>query len=154
MKYSCFSKDITPDWVGLVDCIERRGSLKRVHNIELFLDDEVKTTICDHYHLADDIDIENMETELIFFENYKQHNGKDLTEEIKAIKKRGYENAAMKERKEAAEYLKKGNPALANIKNMLANEYEKILDSYKISQRKIPCLETSGKGTIDRYRFR
>lgn len=40
-----FRVNVKPDWQGLVDCILRKGTPKRVHFIELFLDGEVKEAI-------------------------------------------------------------------------------------------------------------
>jgi uroporphyrinogen decarboxylase len=49
-------KKITPDWQGLVDCIMRKGTPARVHNIELFLDDEIKDSICDRFNLLENLE--------------------------------------------------------------------------------------------------
>ncbi len=46
----------SPDWEGLRDCIMRKGTPRRVHNIELFLDEEVKTLICSRFGLCDGLD--------------------------------------------------------------------------------------------------
>lgn len=46
-----FSIDITPDWQAMQACILRRGTPKRVHVIELFLDGEVQQAIVDRYDL-------------------------------------------------------------------------------------------------------
>jgi len=51
-----FDTRVTPDWQGLVDCIMRRGTPRRVHHIELFLDPEVKEWLCQRYGLTDDLD--------------------------------------------------------------------------------------------------
>jgi uroporphyrinogen decarboxylase len=51
-----FSHPQTPNWEGLIDCISRQKTPDRVHNIELFLDIEVKTTLCDRFHIDQDID--------------------------------------------------------------------------------------------------
>jgi uroporphyrinogen decarboxylase len=51
-----FDPRVSPDWEGLVDCIMRRGTPRRVHHIELFLDREVKEWLCQHYGLLDDLD--------------------------------------------------------------------------------------------------
>jgi len=56
MKGSPFSIDIAPDWEELVRCIERKGMPKRVHFIELFLDAEVQTALCDRFSLLDGLD--------------------------------------------------------------------------------------------------
>jgi uroporphyrinogen decarboxylase len=48
-----FANTITPDWEGFVACVARKGTPKRVHCIELFLDEEVKQAICARYGLLD-----------------------------------------------------------------------------------------------------
>jgi uroporphyrinogen decarboxylase len=48
-----FSVDITPDWEALLRCIRREGTPERVHFVELFLDEEVQTAICERYGLLD-----------------------------------------------------------------------------------------------------
>lgn len=53
---SPFDIPVAPDWESLVRCIERQGTPGRVHFIELFLDAEVQTAICDRYGLAQDLD--------------------------------------------------------------------------------------------------
>ena len=56
MKGTPFAVDVQPDWKGLVDCIMRRGTPRRVHHIELFLDVEVNAAIARRYGLWDDLD--------------------------------------------------------------------------------------------------
>jgi uroporphyrinogen decarboxylase len=51
IKSDYFSVNFSPDWQGLVDCIMRRGTPKRVYNIELFLDEEIKDVICERFGL-------------------------------------------------------------------------------------------------------
>lgn len=51
-----FARKVTPDWEGLRDCILRRGTPKRVHNIELFLDWEVEEAVCQRFGLLDRLD--------------------------------------------------------------------------------------------------
>jgi uroporphyrinogen decarboxylase len=41
-----FSVDVEPDYEELVNTIKRNGEAKRVHFIELYLDDEIKSEIC------------------------------------------------------------------------------------------------------------
>jgi len=53
---SPFSASVTPDWEAFRDCILRKGTPKRVHHIELFLDAEVQQAICKRYHLLDGLD--------------------------------------------------------------------------------------------------
>lgn len=48
-----FSEPVEPDWRGLVDCILRNGTPRRVHHIELFLDGEVQTAVCERFGLLD-----------------------------------------------------------------------------------------------------
>ncbi len=48
--------DVTPNWEGLLACIERKGTPERVHHIELFLDSEIQDAICERYDLLDDVD--------------------------------------------------------------------------------------------------
>ncbi len=50
---SPFTTPVAPDWEALRDCILRKGTPKRVHHIELFLDGEVQEAICRRYHLLD-----------------------------------------------------------------------------------------------------
>jgi len=51
-----FSVPVEPDWQGLVDCIMRRGTPRRVYHIELFLDREVQDTICRRYGVLRGLD--------------------------------------------------------------------------------------------------
>jgi len=53
---SPFSIDVTPDWEGLVRCIERRGTPDRVYFIELFLDGEVQDALCERFGLLEGLD--------------------------------------------------------------------------------------------------
>jgi uroporphyrinogen decarboxylase len=55
MPETPFSVEVTPDWIAFRDCIMRRGTPKRVHYIELFLDGEVKQEICRRYGVAADL---------------------------------------------------------------------------------------------------
>ncbi len=56
MNDTLFSVDATPNWEGLVRCIERKETPDRVYNIELFLDAEVQTAICEQFGLLDGLD--------------------------------------------------------------------------------------------------
>ena len=56
MRNSPFSIPVTPDWESLVRCIRRQGTPARVHFIELLMDAEVQTAICDRYGLVDELD--------------------------------------------------------------------------------------------------
>ncbi|MEN6478822.1 MAG: uroporphyrinogen decarboxylase family protein [Anaerolineales bacterium] len=51
-----FDPRISPDWEALVACIRRQGTPRRVHHIELFLDEEVKQWLCARYGLEDGLD--------------------------------------------------------------------------------------------------
>jgi len=46
-------KKITPDWEKFIDCINRKGTPERVHNIELFLDGEIQNAVCEKFNLLD-----------------------------------------------------------------------------------------------------
>ncbi len=48
-----FSTPIQPDYQGLIDCILRKGTPKRVFAIELFLDKEVQEAIASEFQLLD-----------------------------------------------------------------------------------------------------
>jgi len=50
---SPFSKPIKPDWEEFIQCIARTKMPRRVHNIELFLDEEVKDALCARFGLED-----------------------------------------------------------------------------------------------------
>ena len=50
-------KAIEPDVEGLLSVIRRSAEPKRVHNIELFLDEEVKDSVCEYFGIASDIDV-------------------------------------------------------------------------------------------------
>jgi uroporphyrinogen decarboxylase len=52
-----FSKQVVPDWQGLLRCLRREATPERVHCIELFLDDEVQEEICQRYDLLDRLDL-------------------------------------------------------------------------------------------------
>jgi uroporphyrinogen decarboxylase len=51
-----FSVSIEPDWREFVDTIMRRAQPRRVHFIELFLDPEVSSAVCDRFGLLDGLD--------------------------------------------------------------------------------------------------
>jgi hypothetical protein len=50
------STAITPDWEGLIRCIQRKGTPERVYHLELFLDQEVQETLCNRYGLLNGFD--------------------------------------------------------------------------------------------------
>ena len=56
MITSPFTSSVTPDWEEFVRTICRQGTPRRVHPIELFLDGEVKDTLCARYHLDENLD--------------------------------------------------------------------------------------------------
>ncbi len=56
MSVSPFAVPVAPDWEGLLRCIRRDGAARRVHHIELFLDDEVQQAICERYDLLAGLD--------------------------------------------------------------------------------------------------
>ncbi len=50
---SPFSNPIKPDWEEFIQCIARAKMPRRVHNIELFLDEEIKDALCARFDLED-----------------------------------------------------------------------------------------------------
>lgn len=59
MPDNTFSVPVTPDWEAFRDCILRKGTPKRVHHIELFLDWEIQESVAKQYHLWDDLDTDD-----------------------------------------------------------------------------------------------
>lgn len=53
MPQSPFATAVTPDWEGLIQCVERRGEPARVHHLELFLDPEIQDALCRRYALLE-----------------------------------------------------------------------------------------------------
>lgn len=51
-----FTTSITPDWEELLRTIRRQGTPRRVHHIELYLDNEVKDALCARYRLDENLD--------------------------------------------------------------------------------------------------
>jgi uroporphyrinogen decarboxylase len=51
-----FSHPVKPDWEAFISCIRRRGTPRRVHCAELFLDAEVQDAVCARYELAAGLD--------------------------------------------------------------------------------------------------
>lgn len=49
------STSITPDWEGLIQCIQHKGTPERVYYLELFLDQEVQETLCHRYGLLNSL---------------------------------------------------------------------------------------------------
>ena len=56
MAKSFFEVDVKPDWEGLLGCIRRKGTPRRVHHIELFLDAEVQDEISGRFDLLAGLD--------------------------------------------------------------------------------------------------
>jgi uroporphyrinogen decarboxylase len=63
MKHNPFSTNASPNWEGLLQCIQRRGTRDRVYVIELFLDQEVQQALCERYDL-----LAGMNPKDLFFE--------------------------------------------------------------------------------------
>ena len=53
---SPFSVQITPDWEGFVRCLRREGTPRRVHFIELLIDEEIQAAVAQRFGLAGDLD--------------------------------------------------------------------------------------------------
>ena len=51
-----FEVALTPDWEGFLKCILRQKTPDRVHFIELFLDEEVKTALCRRFDIDKKLD--------------------------------------------------------------------------------------------------
>ncbi len=54
-----FSKPVQPDWEEFIQCIARTKTPRRVHNIELFLDEEIKEAVCARFDLEDGLEKED-----------------------------------------------------------------------------------------------
>jgi len=50
-----FSVEITPNWEGFLRCLRREGTPRRVHFIELLIDEEIKATVAEQFALMDGI---------------------------------------------------------------------------------------------------
>jgi len=48
---SPFAVEITPDWEGFLRCLRREGTPKRVHFIELLIDEEIKAAVAERFGL-------------------------------------------------------------------------------------------------------
>jgi uroporphyrinogen decarboxylase len=55
MTGTAFAGPVQPDCDALVSCILRRGTSRRVHNLELFIDAEVQAALVRRYRLADSV---------------------------------------------------------------------------------------------------
>ena len=53
MTETLLSTQVTPDWEAFRACIMRKGTPRRVHHIELFLDAEIQDAICARFNLLD-----------------------------------------------------------------------------------------------------
>jgi ABC-type uncharacterized transport system ATPase subunit len=47
---------VAPDWEAMISCLRREGTPRRVHCMELFLDDEVQQAICTRFGLEEGLD--------------------------------------------------------------------------------------------------
>ncbi|MCX7030923.1 MAG: hypothetical protein NTU62_12510, partial [Spirochaetes bacterium] len=47
---------VHPDWQAFQDCILRRGTPRRVHNVELGLDSEMQQAVADRFDLEEGLD--------------------------------------------------------------------------------------------------
>lgn len=56
MNSDLLSIPVKPDGESFLRCLRREGTPKRVHNIELFLDGEVKEALCRRYPIGLDLD--------------------------------------------------------------------------------------------------
>ncbi len=53
---SPFSVKVTPNWEAFLRCLRREGTPRRVHVIELLIDEEVKAVVAERFSLAGDLD--------------------------------------------------------------------------------------------------
>jgi len=53
---SPFSVKVTPNWEAFLRCLRREGTPRRVHVIELLIDEEVKAVVAERFGLAGDLD--------------------------------------------------------------------------------------------------
>lgn len=51
-----FSVEVAPDWVAFLRCLRREGTPRRVHFIELLLDEEIKEAVARRFDLLDGIE--------------------------------------------------------------------------------------------------
>jgi uroporphyrinogen decarboxylase len=56
MSNTVLSGQVTPDWEAFLDCIVGKGTPRRVHHIELFLDREVQEAVCQEFGLLVGLD--------------------------------------------------------------------------------------------------
>ncbi len=53
MSEQFYSMNVGPDWRAFMDCVMRKGTPKRVHLVELFLDPETEDAVCERFGLLD-----------------------------------------------------------------------------------------------------
>lgn len=51
-----FDIPVQPDWKEMIRTIRREGTPRRVHNLELFLDGEIKDAVCERFGLVSNLD--------------------------------------------------------------------------------------------------
>ena len=56
---SPFSVEITPDWEAFLRCLRREGTPRRVHFIELLIDEEIQAAVAERFGLATDLDADD-----------------------------------------------------------------------------------------------
>jgi uroporphyrinogen decarboxylase len=56
MPDSPLSINVTPDWQGFLKCLRREGTPERAHFIELIIDAEVQSAICQRFGLLEGLD--------------------------------------------------------------------------------------------------
>jgi uroporphyrinogen decarboxylase len=49
---SPFIAPVSPDWEAFIACVQRRGTPRRVHSAELFLDQEAQDAVCERFDIA------------------------------------------------------------------------------------------------------
>ena len=54
-----FSVQIEPDWEGFLGCLRREGTPRRVHFIELLIDEEIQAAVAERFGLAGDLDVDD-----------------------------------------------------------------------------------------------
>jgi len=89
MEISSFSASIKPDWEALVRCIERKGTPERVHFIELFLDREVQTAICEKFGLLDGLDPDDPDVFRIDLDVSREETPEEVVETLTAFMRAG-----------------------------------------------------------------
>jgi len=54
--HSAFACPVKPDWEGFLACLRREGTPRRVHHIEIYLDEEIKQLLCARFGLLSGLD--------------------------------------------------------------------------------------------------